>query len=119
MASPRAQFPRAVAAAVAAAALIGLASGTANAAQWPPLREGAYLYSGTHGTGKEVRVDLDDVGTCHALSAPPRSLQIASGSASLVLYPGADCADASSWASGSLAQTDLPWAARSYRVVPA
>ncbi|QDQ15172.1 hypothetical protein [Streptomyces spectabilis] len=120
MAGTRLKFSStAAAAALAAVALTGLGAGTANAAEWPPLREGAYLYSGTHGTGKEFRVDLDDVGTCHTLSTPPRSLQIVSGSGSLVLYPGADCTGASSWASGSLAQSDLPWAARSYRVVPA
>ncbi|MFJ3175410.1 hypothetical protein ACIPJK_32195 [Streptomyces roseus] len=98
-----------------ATALIG--AGAAHAADWPELKEGAYLYSGTHGTGTVTVVDLDDLGTCHTLSAPAGSMQIVSGSASLVLYSGADCAGAVPWASGSLAQSDLPRAALSYRVV--
>ncbi|MCF3118343.1 hypothetical protein IPZ68_01260 [Streptomyces arenae] len=102
-----------------AAALIGLGAGTANAAGWPPLQEGAYLYSGTQGSGTVSTVDLGDFGTCHTLSTPARSLQIANGSASVVVYPAAGCTGATSWASGSLAQSDLPYAALSYRAVPA
>ncbi|MFJ2766822.1 hypothetical protein [Streptomyces sp. NPDC087300] len=102
-----------------AVALTGLTAGAASAADWPPLQEGAYLYSGTQGAGTVTPVDLGDVGTCHTLSTPARSVQIASGSASVVVYPGAGCTGATSWASGSLAQSNLPYAARSYRVVPA
>ncbi|MEU8583210.1 hypothetical protein [Streptomyces abikoensis] len=118
---PRAKLRAAAAAAAvtAAVALIGLGAGTANAAGWPPLREGAYLYSGTHGTGTVSKADLDDFGTCHTLPTPARSVQVVSGSASVVLHPGAGCTGAFSWATGSLAQSDLPWAALSYHVVPA
>ncbi|MFD9902679.1 hypothetical protein [Streptomyces sp. NPDC059063] len=119
MFTPRSKLRSAAAAATVAAALIGIGAGTANAADWPPLREGAYLYSGTHGTGTVSKVDLGDFGTCHTLATPARSVQVVSGSASVVLYPKADCGGASSWATGSLAQSDLPWAALSYRVVPA
>ncbi|MEU3354409.1 hypothetical protein [Streptomyces sp. NPDC037389] len=116
---PRAKLRSAAAAATTAMALIGLGAGTANATDWPPLREGAYLYSGTHGTGTVSTVDLTDLGTCHALPVPPRSVQIISGSASVVLYPGAGCTGTHAFATGSLLQDDLPWAALSYRVVPA
>ncbi|MFF1784877.1 hypothetical protein ACFVX9_00225 [Kitasatospora sp. NPDC058243] len=64
-------------------------------------------------------VGLGDFGTCHALSAPARSVQVVSGSVSVALYPDTDCAGAHPWATGSLAQANLPWAMRSYRVVPA
>ncbi|MFD8994180.1 hypothetical protein [Streptomyces abikoensis] len=116
---PRAKLRAAAAAVTTAVALIGLGAGTANAADWPPLREGAYLYSGTHGTGTVSKVDLDDFGTCHTLPASARSVQVVSGSASVVLHPGAGCTGAYSWATGSLAQSDLPWAALSYHVVGA
>ncbi|MFI6645496.1 hypothetical protein [Streptomyces sp. NPDC050504] len=109
----------AAAAVAMTAALVGLGAGTANATDWPPLQEGAHLYSGAHGTGTVSTVDLDDFGTCHTLSAPVRSVQIASGSASVVLYPGADCTGPYPWATGSLAESDLPRPALSYRVVPA
>ncbi|GHE60305.1 hypothetical protein GCM10018785_31740 [Streptomyces longispororuber] len=114
---------RTVVAAALSTVLAGLGTGTAtataSAADWPPLREGAHLYTGTHGTGTVSRVDLDDVGTCHTSSAPSRSVQVVTGSSSVVLYPGADCTGASPWSTGSLARADLPWAAWSYRVVPA
>ncbi|MFF0739670.1 hypothetical protein ACFYVL_04640 [Streptomyces sp. NPDC004111] len=100
-------------------ALTGVGAGAASAADWPPLTAGAHLYTGTHGTGTATTVDLDDLGTCHTLSAPARSVQVVSGSASVVLYQGADCSGTSPWATGSLAQSDLPWAVLSYRVVPA
>ncbi|MFE3906497.1 hypothetical protein ACFXPY_41215 [Streptomyces sp. NPDC059153] len=117
MFTPNARLRSAAAAATMAAALIGLGAGAANAAGWPPLQEGAYLYSGTTGTGTVTTVDLDDFGTCHTLSKAALSVQIASGSASLELYPGAGCAGAPPWRSGSLTQTDLPRATLSYRVV--
>ncbi|MFF4225111.1 hypothetical protein ACX9I7_30510 [Streptomyces sp. L500] len=116
---PRAKLRATAAAFTTAVALIGLGAGTAYAADWPPLREGAYLYSGTHGTGTVAKVDLDDFGTCHTLPASARSVQVVSGSASVVLHPGAGCTGAYSWATGSLAQSDLPWAALSYHVVRA
>ncbi|MEV7598293.1 hypothetical protein AB0O91_13040 [Kitasatospora sp. NPDC089797] len=105
--------------AVAVAALIGLGAGSAQAAGWPPLQPGARLYTGTGGSGTATTVDLGDLGSCHTLSAPVRSVQVVNGSASVVLYSGADCASAVPWATGSLAQSDTPWAMGSYRVVPA
>ncbi|MFB7510452.1 MULTISPECIES: hypothetical protein [Streptomyces] len=102
-----------------AAALIGLGAGAANASGWPPLQEGAYLYSGSTGTGTVSKADLDDVGTCHTLSQPALSVQIASGSAYLVLYSEADCTATYPWSTGTLARTSLPWAMLSYRVVKA
>ncbi|MEV5980958.1 hypothetical protein [Streptomyces sp. NPDC052114] len=120
MFTPRAKLGASTAAAATMAlALMGLGAGTANATGWPPLQEGAYLYSGTQGTGTATTVDLGDFGTCHTLPTPARSLQIANGSASVVVYPGAGCTGASPWASGSLTQSNLPYAALSYRVVPA
>ncbi|MCW8383850.1 hypothetical protein [Streptomyces justiciae] len=83
------------------------------------LREGGYLYSGASGTGTTTEVDLGDLGTCRTLPTSALSVQVASGSAALELYPGASCTGAATWRSGSLAQTDLPWAAWSYRVVRA
>ncbi|MFF4354842.1 hypothetical protein [Streptomyces sp. NPDC001530] len=65
------------------------------------------------GTGTATEADLGDLGTCHTLSASALSVQVVTGSASLELYPGADCTGAVPWRSGSLAQTDLPWAALS------
>ncbi|WP_338704234.1 hypothetical protein V2W30_40760 (plasmid) [Streptomyces sp. Q6] len=109
----------AVGAASAGALVVGIGAGTAVAAGWPPLQEGAYLYPGTTGTGTATEVDLRDLGTCHTLSTSALSVQVVSGSTSLELYPGADCTGAVAWRSGSLAQTDLPWQAWSYRVVPA
>ncbi len=103
------------AAAAMAAALTAFGAGTASAAGWPALSEGAYLYSGANGTGTVTEVDLDDLGTCHDLAQPARSLQIVSGSASVVLYSGAGCAG-QAWASGSLAQSNLPFPELSYRV---
>lgn len=108
----------AAASAAMAAALIGLGAGAAGAAGWPPLQEGGYLYAGSNGTGTVTVVDLDDLGTCHTPSRASLSLQIVSGSSSVVVYSGTGCTGAS-WASGSLAQSNLPWAALSYRVVPA
>ncbi|WP_240965326.1 hypothetical protein [Streptomyces zingiberis] len=101
-----------------AALLIGFGAGTANAADWPPLQEGAYLYSGVSGTGTEIEVDLGDLGTCHTLPQAVRSLQIANGSAAVELYQGGDCTGAA-WRSGSLTRANLPQPALSYRVVPA
>ncbi|MFE9611432.1 hypothetical protein [Streptomyces sp. NPDC006012] len=118
MFTPRAKLRTAAATATMAAALIGLGAGAANAAGWPPLQPGAFLYSGTTGTGTVTKPDLADFGTCHNLSQPVRSIQIANGSASVELYSGADCTGWS-WASGSLTQTDLPVAELSYRVVAA
>ncbi|MFI5705336.1 hypothetical protein ACIA78_35505 [Streptomyces xanthochromogenes] len=115
----KAKIRSARAAATLAAALAGLGAGTADAAGWPPLREGAFLYTGTHGTGTVSTVDLSDLGTCHTLSEPSRSVQVVNGSASLLLFSGAHCTGAYPWASGSLAQSDLPWAMLSYRVIPA
>ncbi|GGZ28087.1 hypothetical protein GCM10010300_83990 [Streptomyces olivaceoviridis] len=106
------------AAAAMAAALIGLGAGAANAAGWPPLQEGAYLYSGTTGTGSVTKVDLGDLGTCHTLSQAAQSIQIVNGSASVELYSSAGCGGTTAWRSGSLTQTDLPRPMLSYRVVP-
>ncbi|MCG6498248.1 hypothetical protein [Kitasatospora sp. A2-31] len=107
------------AAAAAVAALLGLGAGSANAAGWPPLQPGARLYAGTGGSGTATTVDLDDLGTCHTLAAPARSVQVAGGTASVVLYSGPGCTGAVPWATGSLAQSDTPWAMRSYQVVRA
>lgn len=107
------------AAAAMAAALTGLGAGAANAAGWPPLQEGAYLYSGTTGTGSVTKVDLGDLGTCHTLSQAAQSIQIANGSAAVELYPSADCGGTTAWRSSTLTQTDLPRPMLSYRVVPA
>lgn len=115
---PRRKIRSAAAAATMAAALIGLGAGAAGAAGWPPLQEGGHLYAGSNGTGTVTVVDLDDLGTCHTPSKASLSVQIVSGSSSVVVYSGAGCTGAS-WASGSLAQSNLPWAALSYRVVPA
>ncbi|WP_225891027.1 hypothetical protein [Streptomyces dioscori] len=103
----------------ASAAMAGLGAGTASAAGWPPLQTGGHLYTGPTGTGEMVTVDLDDLGTCHTLAQAARSVQVVSGSASLELFPGADCTGATSWRTGSLAQSDLPRAMSSYRVVVA
>ncbi|GGZ21154.1 hypothetical protein CP967_01900 [Streptomyces nitrosporeus] len=100
-------------------AFVGLGAGAASAAGWPPLQEGAYLYAGPTGEGAVTEADLGDLGTCHTLAVPARSVQIAAGSVSLELYSGTDCAAATPWRTGSLARTDLPWAMLSYRVVPA
>jgi hypothetical protein len=102
-----------------AVALLGLGAGAANAAGWPPLQEGAYLYSGSTGTGSVTEVDLGDLGTCHTLSQAAKSIQIATGSGSVELYSSADCSGGTAWHSGTLAQTDLPRPMLSYRVVPA
>ncbi|MFF9021218.1 hypothetical protein [Streptomyces eurythermus] len=115
---PRAILRSAAVAATTAAALIGLGAGAAGAADWPPLREGGYLYAGSDGTGTVTTVDLDDFGTCHTPSEPSLSIQVVSGSSSVVIYSGAGCTGYA-WGSGSLAQSNLPWAALSYRVVPA
>ncbi|MFF0388144.1 hypothetical protein ACFYS8_05540 [Kitasatospora sp. NPDC004615] len=112
--------PKASAVAAAlVAAVIGLDAGSAQAAGWPPLQPGAHLYSGSGGSGAVTVVDLDDFGTCHTLSVAARSVQVASGAASVVVYSGAGCTGDHPWATGSLAQFDLPWPALSYRVVPA
>ncbi|WP_320775897.1 peptidase inhibitor family I36 protein [Streptomyces sp. CRN 30] len=118
MFSPKAKLRTAAAAATVAVVLIGVGAGTASAADWPPLQEGAYLYSGTGGTGTVTEVDLGDFGTCHTLSQSAKSVQVVNGSASVVVYTGAGCTG-SAWASGSLAQSDLPAPALSYRVVSA
>ncbi|MFF9585690.1 hypothetical protein [Streptomyces achromogenes] len=118
MFTPRAGIRTAAASATMAAALIGLGAGTAGAAGWPPLQEGGYLYAGSNGTGTVTVVDLDDLGTCHTPAKASLSIQIVSGSSSVVAYSGTGCTGAS-WASGSLTQSNLPWAALSYRVVPA
>lgn len=119
MFTPKARLRSAAVTTAMAAALIALGAGSADAAGWPPLQPGAHLYSGTNGQGSVTTVDLADLGTCHTLAAPVRSLQVANGSASVVLYPGAGCTGSAGWASGSLAQSNLPQAALSYRVVPA
>ncbi|MFE6867564.1 hypothetical protein ACFVFS_13460 [Kitasatospora sp. NPDC057692] len=107
------------AAAAMTAAMVGLGAGSAHAAGWPPLHQGGYLYTGANGSGAVTSVNLGDLGTCHTLAAPVRSVQVANGAASVVLYTGAGCTGAHPWATGSLAQSDLPSAALSYRVVPA
>ncbi|PZT71699.1 MULTISPECIES: hypothetical protein [unclassified Streptomyces] len=103
------------------AALTGLAvlgTGTANAAGWPPLQPGAALYTGANGTGTALHPDLGDFGTCHTTAEPVRSIQIVNGSASVLLYSGADCTG-NTWSSGTLTQSNLPQAKLSYRVVSA
>ncbi|GGR57593.1 MULTISPECIES: hypothetical protein [Streptomyces] len=115
---PRTKIRSAAVAVTTAAALIGLGAGAAGAAGWPPLQEGGHLYAGSNGTGTVTTVDLDDFGTCHTLSEPSLSIQVVSGSSSVVIYSEAGCTG-HAWGSGSLAQSDLPWAALSYRVVPA
>lgn len=117
MFTPRAKLRSAGVSAIAAMALFSVGTSTADAAGWPPLQEGAFLYSGTTGSGTVTQVDLSDLGTCHTLTLPARSVQVVSGSASLELYPDAGCTGAS-WRTGSLAQNNLPWAMVSYRVVP-
>ncbi|MFD4661500.1 hypothetical protein ACFWP2_38490 [Kitasatospora sp. NPDC058444] len=120
MFTPQARLRRAAVTTAMTAALIALGAGAAGAAAgWPPLEPGAHLYSATDGRGAVTTVDLADLGTCHTLPTPARSIQVASGSASVVLYPGAGCTGANPWASGSLAQSNLPLTAQSYRVVPA
>jgi hypothetical protein len=119
MFTPKAVRRSSAAAATMVAAAIGLGAGTAQATGWPPLQPGAHLYSGTGGSGAVTVVDLDDFGTCRTLSTPARSVQVASGATSVVLYSGAGCTGAYPWATGSLAQSDLPWPVLSYRVVPA
>ncbi|MGW2051708.1 hypothetical protein ACWCPF_42245 [Streptomyces sp. NPDC001858] len=117
MFAPKARLRSAAAAATMAAALIGLSAGAANAAGWPPLKWGAYLYSGTTATGTVTTVDEDDFGTCHTLSEAALSVQVVSTTASLELYPTAGCTSTLTWRSGSLIQSDLPWPMLSYRVV--
>ncbi|MFE4516899.1 hypothetical protein ACFRMQ_22200 [Kitasatospora sp. NPDC056783] len=119
MFTPKANIRRAATTAALAAALIGLGAGAADAAGWPPLQPGARLYSAANGQGAATTVNLGDLGTCHTLSTAARSVQVANGSASVVLYPGAGCTGTSAWATGSLAQSNIPFAALSYRVVPA
>ncbi|MFF4379828.1 hypothetical protein [Kitasatospora sp. NPDC001547] len=119
MFTSQARLRGAVTAAAMAAALVALGAGAAGAAGWPPLEPGARLYSAADGKGAVTTVDLADLGTCHALAAPVRSVQVADGAASVVLYADAGCGDARAWATGSLAQSNLPLAALSYRVVPA
>ncbi|MEU1283119.1 hypothetical protein [Kitasatospora sp. NPDC005856] len=120
MFTPQARLRSASVATVMTAALIALGAGAADAAAgWPPLEPGARLYSAADGRGAATTVDLADLGTCHTLSTPARSVQVVDGAASVVLYPGAGCSGANAWASGSLAQSNLPLAAQSYRVVPA
>ncbi|MFE4973286.1 hypothetical protein ACFRAR_14365 [Kitasatospora sp. NPDC056651] len=118
MFTPKANIRRAATTAALAATLIGLGAGAAGAAGWPPLQPGARLYSAANGQGAATTVNLGELGTCHTLSTAARSAQVASGSASVVLYPGAGCTGGG-WATGSLAQSDIPFAALSYRVVPA
>ncbi|MFJ9443224.1 hypothetical protein ACIRRH_15340 [Kitasatospora sp. NPDC101235] len=119
MFTPQVKLRSAAVTTAMAAALIALGTGAAGATGWPPLEPGARLYSATGGQGAVTTVDLTDLGTCHTLSTPARSVQVANGAASVVLYPGADCTGGHAWATGSLAQSNLPLAALSYRVVPA
>ncbi|MBU3870178.1 hypothetical protein KN815_40865 [Streptomyces sp. 4503] len=118
MFTPSTKLRSTAAAVTMAAALVGLGARAANAADWPTLKEGAYLYSDITGAGTVTKVDLGEFGTCHTLSKSALSVQIVTGSASLELYSGADCTGGT-WASGTLAQANLPRAALSYRVVPA
>ncbi|MEV7077942.1 hypothetical protein AB0N88_05260 [Streptomyces sp. NPDC093516] len=119
MFTPSMKLRTAVTTTAMAAALTGLGAGAAAAApSWPTLQPGAYLYSGSTGTGSVTEVDLGDFGTCHTLSNAAKSLQVANGSASVLVYAGAGCTGGS-WSSGTLVQANLPWAGLSYRVVPA
>ncbi|MGW3074354.1 hypothetical protein [Kitasatospora sp. NPDC001132] len=117
--TPKARLRGAAVATALAATLIALGAGSAEAAGRPPLEPGAHLYSATDGRGAVITVDLADLDTCHTLSTPARSMQIANGAASVVLYPGAGCTGPYAWASGWPAQSNLPMAALGYRVVPA
>lgn len=119
MVTLKARLRAAAGVAVMAAALTGLTSGTAHASDWPPLKEGAYLYSGPHGTGTVTVVDLNDLGTCHTLSQPAASVQVASGFGAVELYNDAHCNSKTPWATSSLSQTNLPWAMLSYRAIKA
>ncbi|MGA5821281.1 hypothetical protein ACPC54_25840 [Kitasatospora sp. NPDC094028] len=119
MFTPKAVLRGLAVTAAAAAVVLGLGAGGAQAAGWPPLQPGAYLYTGTGGSGAVTTVDLNDLGTCHTLSTPARSVQVANGSASVALFPGAGCTGSAGWLTGSLAQSDVPFPAVSYRVVPA
>ncbi|MFI2608900.1 hypothetical protein [Kitasatospora sp. NPDC018619] len=120
MFTPQAKLRSAAVTTAMAAALIALGAGAAGAATgWPPLEPGAHLYAAADGRGTATTIDLGDLGTCHTLSAPARSVQVVNGAASVVLYPGAGCTGTHAWASGSLAQSNLPFPALSYRVVPA
>ncbi|MGW0812755.1 hypothetical protein ACWD00_05790 [Streptomyces viridiviolaceus] len=119
MFTPSARVRLAAAAATVAAALIGLTPGTANAADWPSLQEGAFLYSGPNGSGTVTVVDLHDVGTCHTLTQPAVSVQVLSGFGAVQLYAGSDCSDALSWRTSSLSQHNLPWKMLSYKAIPA
>ncbi|EYT81859.1 hypothetical protein CF54_16845 [Streptomyces sp. Tu 6176] len=119
MLMPKSKIAGAAAALTAAAALLGLGAGTAGATDWPPLQNGAYLYSGPTGSGAVTKVDLGDAGTCHTLSSPAVSVQVVSGSWALELYSGAGCTSRHPWRTGSLDQENLPWNMLSYRVVPA
>ncbi|MGW2595467.1 hypothetical protein ACWCXC_35055 [Streptomyces sp. NPDC001515] len=118
MSLPTTTFRALAATVTMTAALAALGAGTAGAASWPALQPGASLYTGTNGTGAALHPDLGDLGTCHTAPQPVRSVQIANSSASVLLYSGADCTG-SAWASGTLAQSNLPEAKVSYRVVAA
>ncbi|MFH9347627.1 hypothetical protein [Kitasatospora sp. NPDC017646] len=119
MFTPKTVLRGSAAAAATIAAVIGCGAGPAQAAGWPPLQPGAHLFTGIDGSGTTTTVDLGDLGTCHTLPAPVRLVQVANGSASVVLYSGAGCTGAVPWGTGSLAQSNTPWEMRSYRVVPA
>ncbi|MQY11263.1 hypothetical protein SRB5_13780 [Streptomyces sp. RB5] len=94
------------------------------AADWPAFKEGAYLYSGTNGTGTETEVDIHaDPGTCHTLAAPVLSdMVVVEGNTHLELFTGTDCTSRvpglSGWRTGTLAMGNFSWAMRSYRLIP-
>ncbi|WP_449346589.1 hypothetical protein, partial [Streptomyces xanthochromogenes] len=63
-------------------------------------------------------VDLSDLGTCHTLSEPCRAVQVVNGSASLLLFSGAQLhRRATRGPADPSLQSDLPWAMLSYRVI--
>jgi hypothetical protein len=98
---------------------LGALAPPANASDWPPLQSGAYLYSGSNGSGTVTTVDLEDVGNCHTMSQAAVSVQIANGSMALELHAVANCASGTPWRTGTLSQQNLPQGMLSYRVVPA
>lgn len=75
--------------------------------------------SGSALTDALLRVQESSLGQHSPSRAAPVAAPFSSHTASLVLYSGADYPGAVPWASGSLAQSNLPRATLSYRLVTA